>query len=50
MHPSCQVGRALAAAEQKSCQRAEPEGMSGPVGPLWVTRTERCSVLDASSR
>ena len=48
--PSCYTERAPAAVHHKTLPRPDTEELSGPVGPLSVTRTGRCPVLDPYSR
>ena len=50
VHPSCYTERAPAAVHHKTLPRPDTEELSGPVGPLSVTRTGRCPVLDPYSR
>ena len=48
--PSCYTERAPAAVHHKTCPLADSEELSGFLGPLSVTRTGRCPVLDPYSR
>ena len=48
--PSCYTERAPAAVHHKTFPRPDTEELSGPVGPLSVTRTGHCPVLDPYSR
>ena len=50
VQPSCYTERAPAAVHHKTLPRPDTEELSGPVGPLSVTRTGRCPVLDPYSR